>query len=246
MKRLAKRLLIGTRWELPARRLHHALTRNPNSLYDAQTIEVMRRVLRADSNAVDIGAFEGGMLRHMTRLAPRGRHIAFEPLPGRAESLAGRFPRAQVLPYAVGDQPGEAEYVCVTAAPALSGLKARPDLPDPARVEVVRVRVETLDRVIPSDLPIALLKVDAEGGELGVFRGAAATLRRNRPVVVFECGLAASSYGAHPGTVFDELGSAGLRISTLGAWLARRAPLDRGGFVERVSDGSEFFFIAHP
>lgn len=246
MKRLAKRLVIGTQWEGPVRRAHYALTRNRNSLYDAQTIEIMRRVLRADSNAVDVGAFEGGLLSHIVRMAPSGRHYAFEPLPGRAEALAARFPKVAVRPFAIGDAPGEAEYVCVARAPALSGLKARPDLDANERVEIVHVRVETLDRAIPADLPIAFLKVDVEGGELGVFRGAAETLRRNRPVVVFECGLAATAYGASAGEVHDALAGAGLGTSTLGAWLSGGASLDRAGFAKRVENGEEFYFIAHP
>lgn len=246
MKELAKRLLVGTRWEGAARRAHHALTRDRNSLYDAQTIEVMRRVLRDDSNAIDVGAFEGGMLRHILRMAPRGRHAAFEPLPGRAESLAAQFPSVEVHACAVGDLPGEADYVCVTRAPALSGLRPRPDLLANERVETVRVCVETLDRAIPADRAIALVKVDVEGGELGVFRGAAELLRRHRPIVVFECGLAARAYGAAPEEIYEALAGPGLAIATLDAWLAHRPALDRTGFTHAIETGEEYFFIAFP
>lgn len=244
VKRLAKRLVIGMPWEGAARRAHYALTRDRNSLYDAQTIEVMRRVLRPGSNAIDVGAFEGGMLRHVVRLAPRGRHYAFEPLPGRAEALSARFPGVAVRPFAIAEAPREADYVCVSRAPALSGLRPRPDLAPEETLVTVRVRVETLDRAIPPDLPIALIKVDVEGGELAVFQGAAETLRRTRPIVLFECGLAARAYGAAPGAVHDELARAGLHVSTLAAWLSGEPGLSRSAFVRSVEEGTDYFFIA--
>lgn len=246
MKRLVKRLIIGTPWEASIRRVHHALTRNKNSLYDAQSIEIMRRVLRPDSNAVDVGAFEGGMLSHMVRFAPRGQHVAFEPLPEKSRAIAAAFPGVQVHSLAVGDAPGEADYVRVVRAPALSGLRVRPDLESDATTEIVRVRVDTLDRVLPANRAFALIKVDVEGGELGVFRGAVEILRRDRPVILFECGLAAEAYGATPLVVHETLDDVGLHISTLRNWLAGGKPLTKAGFRESVEGGTEYFFIAHP
>jgi FkbM family methyltransferase len=246
VKRLVQRLVTGTRWEAPVKRVHHALTRARNSLYDAQTIAIMRRVLRPDSTAVDAGAFEGGMLSHIVRFAPRGRHWAFEPLPDRHPSLAAAFPGVSVLPYALGAAPAEAEYVRVIRFPALSGLKRRADVAPDSPTETLRVRVETLDRVLPPDQPVALIKVDVEGGELDLFRGAAGTLARTRPVVVFECGLAARAYGATPEAVHDSLTGPGLRVSTLGAWLSGDGPLSRDRFAALFEEGREFYFIAHP
>jgi FkbM family methyltransferase len=246
MKRLVQRLVTGTRWEAPVKRVHHALTGAKGSLYDAQTIEVMRRVLRPDSNAIDAGAFVGGMLKHIVRFAPRGRHWAFEPLPDLHLSLAARFPDVSVLPFALGAVPGRSEYVRVSRFPALSGLKRRPDVPPGSATETLGVQVETIDRVIPPDAHVAFIKVDVEGGELDLFRGAAATLARSHPVVVFECGLAAPAYGATPEAVHDALTDPGLRVSTLDAWLAGHGPLSKERFAELFHEGREFYFIAHP
>jgi FkbM family methyltransferase len=246
VKRLVQGMVTGTRWEAPVKRVHHAVTGAKSSLYDAQTIEIMRRVLRSDSSAVDAGAFVGGMLKHILRFAPNGRHWAFEPLPDLHRSLAARFPGVSVLPFALGAAPGRSEYVRVSRFPALSGLKRRPDVPAEDETETLVVEVETLDRVIPPDQKVELIKVDVEGGELDLFRGAGATLARSRPVVVFECGLAAGAYGATPEAVHDSLTGPGLRVSTLGDWLARRAPLSRDRFAELFHQGREFYFIAHP
>jgi FkbM family methyltransferase len=250
VKEIAKKLFIGTRFEPPLRRLHHALTGDRGSLYDLQTVRVMRRVLRPDSNGIDVGCFEGGMLKHLLRLAPRGRHVAFEPIPERFERLRRAFAGApvDVNPFALADRPGEATFVHVLRYPAMSGLRRRVDLaPDEATSEL-RVPVETLDRVLPPGFDVALVKIDVEGGELGVFRGGIETLRRTRPVVVFESGLGgAGSYGVAPEEIYDTVVRAiGLKISLMGDWLAGGAPLSSAAFAEEFHTGRNFYFLAHP
>ena len=60
---------------------------------------------------------------------------------------------------------------------------------DDAGIETIQVEVDLLDNVIPPGMAIRFMKIDVEGGELGVFRGAARILRESLPVVVFEYGL---------------------------------------------------------
>ena len=248
MKSVVKRLVVGTLWEAPLKRVHSGLTGNRNSRYDWQTIAIMRRVLRADSNGIDVGAFEGGMLRHLLRFAPRGRHLAFEPIRERAETIAMRFPAATVHPVALGDTPGETIFHHVLAHPALSGLRRRSDLAADEAVSEVRVGVETLDRLVPADHPVSFVKIDVEGGELGVFRGGVETLRRTKPVVVFECGLgSADAYGVEPEEVYDAVtGAVGLKISLLEAWLAGSGALSREEFADQYRGRKNFYFVAHP
>ncbi len=248
MRRWIKRAIVGTRWEGAVKSAHSALTGSKSSLYDAQTIAIMRRVLRPDSTAIDIGAFEGSMLRHMFRFAPRGRHFAFEPLPERFAELRRAFPQAHVYPYAVGAEQGAVTFHCVLDHPALSGLRRRLEHIPNEKVREIQVSMETIDRVIPGDIPIAFIKIDVEGGELGVLRGAVATLRRNRPVVVFECGVGgADFFGSTPGVLFDFLAEeAELRISLLGAWLAGQPPLSRQSFTEQFERRLNYYFVAHP
>ncbi len=248
LKQVAKQLVVGTRWESFAKRAHFTLTRNKNSLYDSQTIAIMRRVLGPASNAIDVGCFEGGMLRHMIRLAPEGHHLAFEPVPENFERLKRTFAGTRIYPYALGPNRGDASFHRVADHPALSGLRRRIDLPDGERGNEIRVTMEALDNVVPSDFTVAFVKIDVEGAELGVLQGALRTLRRSRPVVAFECGLGGTdTYGVKPGEIFDFLAEqAGLKLSLLGAWLAKRDPLSRDAFIEQFENGINYFFVAHP
>lgn len=248
LRTTARRLIVGTPLESPAKRLHFMLTRAKNSLYDVQTIEIFRRVLGPASVGVDVGAFEGSMLRHMLRFAPHAGHYAFEPIPGLGQRLRDRHPTCHVRTVALGATPGIETYREVVATPALSGLRRRVDLPAETAIREYSVQVETLDRVIPEDVTVALIKIDVEGGELGVLRGGRETIRRCRPVIVFECGFAgADAYGSRPGDLFTFVtAELGLRLYLLGAWLEHRDPLTGDEFVRQFEQGLNYYFVAAP
>src|SRR4029077_11842022 len=98
------------------------------------------------------------------------------------------------------------------------------------------------------DLPISLVKIDVEGGELGVFRGGIQTLRRSRPIIVFECGLGGADwFGVEPEEIYECVtGAIGLRISLLEAWLSGGLSLTCSQFASQFRDKLNFYFIAHP
>jgi FkbM family methyltransferase len=210
---------------------------------DTRWIEaIMTRVLRPDSNCVDAGCFHGDMLRRMIERAPRGRHYAFEPLPLLAADLRRRFPRVKVIEAALGDAAGRAEYLHVVNMPAYSGLRRRP-YPETPDIRTIEVRTTRLDDVLPADDRVDLLKVDVEGGEGPLFRGAERTLKTWRPHVIFEHGRdAARVYDFTPAMVFDQLASCGLCISGLAAWLEGAPPYEREAF----GRADAWNFIAHP
>lgn len=178
---------------------------------------ILATVLRTDSTAVDVGANEGAVLESIVRIAPHGRHVAFEPIPHLHEALTARFPDVDVRRAAVSDAAGTAEFTHVPDAPAYSGLLRREDLPAGAgEVERVPVRTERLDDVLEHGPVPTLIKIDVEGAELGVMQGAVETLRRHRPFVLFEHGAGgADLYGTRPTQVFDLLDGVGLRIFDL-------------------------------
>jgi FkbM family methyltransferase len=187
-------------------------------LRDEHALHVMlAAVLRADSSAVDVGANEGAVLSAIVRIAPHGHHIAFEPIPELCERLAASFPGVDVHASALSDVTETTEFAHVVDAPAYSGLLARDDLPSGAgAVRRIEVRTERLDDILPEGYAPTLVKIDVEGAELNVMRGAIETLERHRPFVLFEHGAGgADLYGARPEQVFDLLDGVGLRIFDL-------------------------------
>jgi FkbM family methyltransferase len=178
---------------------------------------VLATALRQDGNAIDVGANRGETLEMILAVAPQGRHIAYEPIPELAADLAVRYSGVEVRNAACSDEAGSAEFTHVLDAPALSGLRQREDLPaHAAEVERITVTLEKLDDALPQGYVPSLIKIDVEGAELLVMRGAAETLARHRPFVIFEHGIGgADLYGSKPGDLWDLLDGAGLRIFDL-------------------------------
>jgi FkbM family methyltransferase len=190
---------------------------NPGARRDRLDNERLRQLLAfslsSDSNCVDIGCHRGEVLREMLRLAPQGRHVAFEPVAASHAALAAAFPGVDVRHAAASDADGEAEFVVVPDQPSFSGLRER-SYPGALRTERVRVRTERLDAALPEDFAPRFVKIDVEGAELQVLKGAFETLRRDRPILWFEHGAgAADRYGTRPADVHRLLtGELGMRI----------------------------------
>ena len=249
VKRAVRRSPLGAL--LPRARRSSPVGDEPNAKgaqYDRETIDVLRRVLEPDSCCIDVGAHHGAILQEMVRLAPRGTHLAFEPLPHLAAHLRRAFPQVRVHEAAVGDERGTAEFVHVENDPAYSGLRERLyDRPDPVLTRIP-VTVVRLDDVVPDEQPVRFVKLDIEGGEYHALRGAARTIARARPVIVFEAGpRSTGQYGVGADEMYRLIGERlGCRLSTMARWLGGERPYGEADFRRAWDDGSEFYFIAYP
>jgi FkbM family methyltransferase len=183
-------------------------------LDEVASAAVLAAVLRPDSNVIDVGANVGDVLERIVRLAPHGRHLAYEPIPELAADLVRRFPGVDVRQAALSDEAGRSSFSHVTAEPAFSGLVQRQDLPpDIGEIRRIEVRLERLDDVLPDGVAPTLIKIDVEGAEVKVLRGARETLARHRPYVIFEHGSGgADLYDTGSEELWQILDEAGLRV----------------------------------
>jgi len=260
LKPVLKKLIVGSRVEPFARKFHASLFPNhdnkkpddlellvANEAYNDQTRAVMSKVLNEKSNCIDVGAHSGAILKEIVDFAPLGQHFAFEPISDCYSQLKALFPSVNVYELALSDSAGVASFQHVTSNPEYSGLrKRRYDRPRETVMEI-KVRTDLLDNIIPQSLHIDFIKIDVEGAELQVLRGAVKTIQRCKPVIVFEHGLgAADFYGTTPEMIDELLGSAGLKISLMESWLVNRGPLSRKQFADQFYNGKNFYFVAHP
>jgi FkbM family methyltransferase len=218
-----------------------------NDLYDAQTLAVMQRILKRDSNCIDVGCHRGDILRAIISVAPDGTHYAFEPIPEMFQALQAEFPNVRVFDLALSDGTAEATFQHVTTNPGYSGLRRRRYDSEVETIREIRVKTASLDRILPKDLPIDFIKVDVEGAELAVFTGAVETIARNRPLIIFEHGLgAADCYGTRPEVVYELLiERAGLHVFLMKDWLAMGGALTRAEFVRQFETGENYYFMAY-
>jgi FkbM family methyltransferase len=206
-------------------------------------VALLEEHLRLDSDCLDVGAHSGSVLREMIRRAPRGRHVAWEPLPALAAQLRAEFPAVEVREAALGDTAGERSFAHVIEDPGWSGFLARP-MPSGSPVETLAVQVERLDDVLPEGVRPAFVKIDVEGAEEGVLMGALETLSRHRPVVAFEHGRgSADHYGTTPGAIHDLLCEQ-CAYEIFG--LDGDGPYDDERFTEIFASGERVNFVARP
>jgi FkbM family methyltransferase len=239
--------MIGTARSALRRFTADGRVRRQNLRYNELTTEIIRRVLATNGSAVDVGCFRGKILADIVRQAPTGAHVACEPNPALAARLRAQFPTVTVHEVALFDEPGTSEFRLLVNLPAQSGLRLRPT-DHLTAVRVIEVRVETLDRLLPSDHRVDLIKIDVEGAEVNVLRGARETLRRWKPVIVFEHGVRTSEpYRTTPEMVFDLLAECELRVSLLDDWLGGQPSFTREAFLrEKYEIGRHWMFVAHP
>ena len=223
-----------------------------NQRYDRQTQQVLRRVLRPQSNCVDVGCHKGEVLRQMLRYAPQGQHFGFEPIPVLYKQLVANFagrPNCHFYQLGLGTEPGEVSFNYVVSNPAYSGFVKRTYDRAHEQDTLITVRRARLDDALPPGTRVDLLKIDVEGGELQVLEGAQALLAASRPVIIFEHGIGGSDhYGTRPEQVYDLLtGPAiGLSISTMARWLAGQPALSRAELVREFDERLNYYFIAYP
>jgi len=226
---------------------HIDLTKNIK--YDRLTKKIMKCIIKPNSNCIDIGCYKGDMLSAMISLAPLGNHYAFEPIPHLFNSLNQYFhEKAKIFPFALYDSEGKTSFNLVKNDPAYSGIKNRRyDISKP-EIEKIEVELKTMDKVIPQDSEISFIKIDVEGAEFAVMKGGIQLLKRNRPIIVFECGLGASDYyGTKPEDLYYFLkNEILLEISLLDGWLRNKPTLTESEFVHYFNTNQEYYFIAHP
>ncbi len=137
---------------------------------------------------LDVGANEGQFASNLFAAGYRGTIVSVEPMPEEHRRLTERAahnPRWRVAPpMALSDRDGTAEFH-VAGNSISSSLLPMEDLhveaaPRSAEVATIQVRTARLDEVLPSILPsgVFLLKIDTQGTEREVLRGAAGVLDR--------------------------------------------------------------------
>jgi FkbM family methyltransferase len=218
-------------------------TARKNRRDDAHLRVLMAGALRVGSNCIDVGANVGEMTALISRLAPEGDHTAVEPLPELAAQLEREHPNVDVHCCALSDATGSRTFFRDVKAPSRSGFRRQ----SPGRVrgaEEFEVDVKRLDDLVPPDRPIAFIKIDVEGAEAEVLRGAMGTLKRWKPLIALEHGASAiNNFDTSHRTIHDLLTGAGLAVFDMEG----NGPLTAEDF-DRVANppGDRWNFFARP
>lgn len=148
-------------------------------------------VIHPGDTVVDAGANKGAYLYWLRRaVGASGTVFAFEPQPTLAnylQNICARMDWKNVLIHAaaVSDKSGTSRLFVPgeNDSPGASLETAVADKPGHS----FDCPITTLDEHLSGAARVSLLKVDVEGHELNLFRGAEQTLKKHKPLIVFEC-----------------------------------------------------------
>jgi FkbM family methyltransferase len=162
-------------------------------IYEREYVALLQFSIRPDTWYFDVGANIGLMSAPLLQTEPTLNVVSVEASPttsaciARSAAESPNRARWHVVPKAMGDAPARLSF---HANPAAGG--AFDGLRDTGRVAggvAVEVEVTTLDQVW-ADFgrpAVSVVKIDVEGAEPQVLKGARACLARSRPVVLLEC-----------------------------------------------------------
>ena len=155
-------------------------------------IRAAMSALKTGGIAADVGANKGAYLYWLRRaVGPGGKVYAYEPQDRLAHYLRAVCARMEwqnvvVHHRALSDSAGK-RTLHVPGRGDSPGASLEDSVLTSAECRDEQIETDTIDRQFAHDGPLSLLKVDVEGHELAVFRGAAGTLARDAPVLLFEC-----------------------------------------------------------
>jgi FkbM family methyltransferase len=151
--------------------------------------EILEAYLKPGGWAIDVGANVGHYSARLSHLVgPKGRVIAFEPIPETFELLASNVSRLPIKNITLINSAVSDCTSCIgMEIPSFdTGLKnfyqAHISVSGNFGMSVMSVAIDSI--CIPE--PINLIKIDAEGHEYQVIQGARRTISSSRPVLIVE------------------------------------------------------------
>ena len=167
--------------------------------FDQELLDIAYGYVNEVSNVWDIGANVGVFAFAAASLATKGAVLAVEADIWLVELMKkSRLLREnsklciEILPLAISDQCGVAKFLISSRGRAMNALKLnlRESVADDAREEAL-VPTLTLDSLLDFSCKPTFIKVDVEGAEAMVLRGAKKILTEVRPIFYIEVGAEA-------------------------------------------------------
>jgi FkbM family methyltransferase len=181
-------------------------------LYEPEKTKAVQDLLRPTETFIDVGSNKGDFALLASKIVGReGRVICVEPEPTnfgwiqRSIELNG-YKNIQLSNVALSDHGGESLVYLGSKSGFNTQLSGAPERDQGS----IKVRTRTLDSLLPElgAGPVNVLKIDVEGAELQVLKGATETIKNNPQILVL---LDIHTFlGVDPVEVFDCLSSLGL------------------------------------
>jgi len=172
-------------------------------VFQGHVLKLMRQWVPADGVILDVGANIGAMTLPMAQHVARGRVLAVEPTDFAQAKLRANLAlnpqlaaRVSVFQMFLADRPGAESSLTAYSRWPVGAASAESHPVHKGVAMPTRGGQTTLDELVARERlqTLSLVKIDTDGHEFTVLSGAATSLEKFRPVVVFE----ASEYLMRP------------------------------------------------
>jgi len=175
--------------------LNYKLTRNPDyakSVKSQQAIYFEPDIIALDGNSVflDVGAFNGDTVEEFIRYAgknsiqerPYRKIFALEPDPENFQKLkervlASKWQEIECLNYGAWDTVDTLSFFTGLDCGSTTSATNRD-----GAMKTTTIQTETIDRIV-GESKVSFIKMDVEGAEMNALKGAASTIKRDRPLL---------------------------------------------------------------
>lgn len=202
--------------------------------HDWAPIFVLGKILKKGQTIIDVGANQGEYsLWAVKQAGPNGRIIAFEPMDGLFGQLKTNFSlnpgyQKALIPVKTGlsDKPGQLNLY------GKEGDNEGVNTMFPTESHTVliqKIKLDTLDNQLNlmNTGSVDLIKVDVEGAELQVLKGALNTLKKHKPYLMIEINREACLAGGYePEEIFELLRPLGYTFEKIGL-RGKRVPVNQ-------------------
>lgn len=158
---------------------------------DQLAFRLVTSICKPNATFVDVGAHIGSIIAMVSFNLPSVKISAIEAIPEKIENLKRKFPLVELHSCAVGETTGQTTFYVNSTNPGYSTLGI-PEKNNPDSINAINVNIKRLDDIINAT-DVDVIKIDVEGAELGVLRGAVKLIEQCRPTIMFESGPTVSS-----------------------------------------------------
>jgi len=164
-------------------RLYHRIRCYKYAKYRSPELNLISNLVKKNQNSIDIGANLGLFTFFMSRAS---KHVfAFEPNPYPLENLKDLVDsNVTILPIALGNNDGPVEIKIPHHRKGWSSNGASLASKEINDGKILHIQCRKLDSLNIEN--IGLIKIDVEGFEIEVIRGAKDTILKNKPVMIIE------------------------------------------------------------
>ncbi|MDR7130458.1 FkbM family methyltransferase [Algoriphagus sp. 4150] len=161
--------------------------------HDWAPIFVLEKFLKKGDTFIDVGANQGEYsLWAARKVGIDGRVVAFEPMQQLFDQLTENIRlneafHKSIIPVKLGLSDKKGEVILYSSADSNEGTNTIYNT-EKFSIESGKIQLDTLDEQLKSleITNVNFLKIDVEGAELQVLKGALNTLKKHRPIILLE------------------------------------------------------------